>query len=133
MTVRRQSIESRLLHRFISTAILLPLLPAASISAQPAAAPAFTNTLMPLPATIVAKPGALRIDPSFSYTLKGDNGSRLSQAAVRFIARLEIRTGISLAKSPAPAPQQATLTIDVATPSEEAVPQPGEDESYSLD
>ena len=88
---------------------------------------------MPLPSTVEGKPGVLRIDPSFSYALHGDPGSRLSQAAVRLLDRLEMRTGISLAKTPAPQDSQAALTIDVLTPSDQAVPQPGEDESYTLD
>src|SRR5208337_4628841 len=51
----------------------------------------------------------------------------------RLVRRLEMRTGVSLAKSPVPAGQQPTLTIDVATASNQAVPQPDVDESYTLD
>jgi hexosaminidase len=108
---------------------------AASLSAQPshpAATPAFVNTLMPFPSTVESKPGALRIDSSFSYTLHGDSGPRLSDAALHLVSRIETRTGISLAKSPAAQGQQPTLAIDVATASTQAVPQPGEDESYAL-
>src|ERR1035437_8588757 len=101
--------------RFTQSAILAALLLPASISAQPSqsAAPSFVNTLMPLPSTLESKPGSLHIDPSFSYSLHGDSGPRLSDAAVRLLSRLETRTGISLAKSPAPEGSQPTLTIDV--------------------
>jgi hexosaminidase len=94
---------------------------------------AFVNTLMPLPSTVESMSGALPIDSTFSYALHGDRGPRLANAAIRFISRLETRTGISLAKSPAAASQQPTLAIDVATASEQAFPQPGVDESYTLD
>ncbi len=88
---------------------------------------------MPLPTTLQAKSGVLRIDPSFSYALHGDPGQRLSDAAVRLVTRLETRTGVSLTKSPVPAGQSATLTVDVASASTQAVPEFGEDESYTLD
>ncbi|MGH9594316.1 MAG: glycoside hydrolase family 20 zincin-like fold domain-containing protein, partial [Bryobacteraceae bacterium] len=88
---------------------------------------------MPLPATVESKPGALRIEPSFSYALHGNSGSRLSNAAVRLISRIEMRTGVTLAKIPAGQGSEATLTIDVATASSDTVPQPAEDESYTLD
>src|SRR5665213_1084799 len=118
--------------RFTQSAILaaLLLLPA-SISAQPsqAAAPGFVNTLMPLPSTLKCKPRSLHIDRSFSYSLHGDSGPRLSDAAVRLLSRLETSTGISLAKSPAPQGRQPTL----ATVSTQAVPQLDVDESYTLD
>ena len=121
--------------RFTQSAIIAAFLLAASISAQPSqsAAPGFVNTLMPLPFTLESKPGALHVEPSFSYTLHGDSGPRLSDATVRLISRLETRTGISLAKSPAPEGSQPTFTIDAATASTQAVPQLDVDESYTLD
>jgi hexosaminidase len=131
MTVRPQPSVIRIAQSHILAAVLFSLL-AASASAQ-TTVPAFVNNLMPLPATVQSKPGALHIAPSFSYTLHGNTGARLSNAAVRLITRLEMRSGVSLAKSPAPADQQATLTIDVATASDQAVPQPGVDETYTLD
>ncbi|HUV70414.1 MAG TPA: family 20 glycosylhydrolase [Terracidiphilus sp.] len=136
MTAHLQSFGTRLVRLCVSAAFVLPLFLAASIHAQPsspAAAPAFINTLMPLPATVESKPGALRIEPSFSYALHGNSGSRLSNAAVRLISRIEMRTGVTLAKSPAGQGSDATLTVDVATASSNTVPQPGEDESYTLD
>lgn len=107
------------------------LLLTAGASAQPAA-PVFVNTLMPLPTVVEDRPGTLRVDSSFSYTLHGDTGARLQSAATRLMRRLEFRTGVALAKSPAATGQQATLTIDVATSSEQSVPLPDVDESYSL-
>lgn len=115
--------------------ILATCLFAASLPAQPIkpASSAFINTLMPLPAAFESKPGTLGIDNKFSYALHGDSGPRLAAAAVRLISRLETRTGIQLTKSPASATQQPTLAIDVDTASNQAAPQPGEDESYTLD
>jgi hexosaminidase len=134
MTARPQLSVIRIAQSCILNVIALSLL-AASVSAQPSppAAPGFVNTLMPLPSTVESKPGALRIDPSFSYGLHGDSGPRLSHAALRLLSRLETRTGISLAKSPPPEGIQPTLTVDVATASTQAVPQPEVDESYTLD
>ena len=131
MNARPQPSLIRIAQSCILTAIFLSL-HAASASAQ-TVAPTFVNTLMPLPATLQSKPGALHIDPSFSYALHGDSGSRLRDAAERFVRHLEMRTGGSLSKSPAPAAQQPTLTIDVATASNQAVPLPDVDETYTLD
>jgi hexosaminidase len=134
MTARLQALGIRLLHLYISTAVFLPLLNAPQITAQPShAAPAFVNTLMPLPTKFEVKPGVLRVDTSFSYVLNGDAGPRLSDAATRLINRLETRTGVPLMKLPVPTGQTATLTVDVATASTQPVPEFGEDESYTLD
>ena len=133
--VRPSPNKSRLMQLFILSA----LLPAASVAAQPAPPPGntFVNTLMPLPSTLQVRSGSLHIDPSFSYTLHGDSGPRLANAAIRLLTRIESRTGISLATAPAPESNQPdpapTLAIEVATASTEAVPQPDEDESYTLD
>jgi hexosaminidase len=134
MTACPQPIVSCIAQSCLLPVFVLSLL-AAPVGAQPSQppAPAFVNTLMPLPSTLESKPGTLRIDPSFSYTLHGDAGPRLGDAAVRFIRRLETRTGVSLAKSPAATGQQPTLTVDVATATEDPVPQPDIDETYTLD
>ncbi len=91
----------------------------------------FVNTLMPLPASLTAKSGSLALDKSFSYAIHGDSGARLSQAAVRFISRLEMRTGVQIARTAAAS--GATLTIDVATPASSPYPNIDQDESYTLD
>ena len=93
----------------------------------------FVNTLMPEPARLEPKPGVLPIDPSFSYTLHADSGDRISQAATRFISRLERRTGVSLARDPVPTGKPAVLALEIAQASLPDLPQPGEDESYRLD
>ncbi|MDR3741241.1 MAG: family 20 glycosylhydrolase [Terracidiphilus sp.] len=111
----------------ILTATFLSLL-AASSHAQSI----FINTLMPQPSTLDARPSALPINSSFSYSLPTNSNPRLDGAAIRLIGRLETRTGISLAKLPAPAGEQPTLTIDVATITP-VVPQPNVDETYTLD
>ncbi|HEV2485940.1 MAG TPA: beta-N-acetylhexosaminidase [Terracidiphilus sp.] len=136
MTARLRYFGTRLAHLRIPAAFVLSFLLAASVTAQPsppATAPGFVNTLMPLPSTLEIKPGALHIDTSFSYTLHGDSGPRLSEAAVHFLSRLETRTGVSLAKSPAAEGSQPTLAVNVSTASTQAVPQPDVDESYTLD
>jgi hexosaminidase len=144
MTARLQPLGIRLIQLCIPAALILPILIAVQIPAQPSphAAPAFVNTLMPLPTKFETRPGALRVDSAFSYVLNGDAGARLSDAATRLINRLETRTGVPLMKLPVPAGQSATLTVDVmaapaqaaaATASAQPVPQFGEDESYTLD
>ena len=124
MTARPQSFLSLFAQFCILAAIIFSLFSTSGHAQQPA--PVFINTLMPLPATLESKPGALAIDNKFSYALHGDSGPRLADAAIRLITRLETRTGIQLEKSPAPATQQPTLAIDVATASTQAVPQPGD-------
>lgn len=99
----------------------------------PGAVGSFANTLMPLPASVAGKPGHLRIDSSFSFVLNPNAGPFVREAALRMLDRLEMRTGLSLAESPAPAGQHATLSIDVVTRPEESVPTLGQDESYTLD
>lgn len=124
---------SRCVRINVLSAILLSLLFATVAEAQPAPAVALVNTLMPLPSTVEARSGALRIDNTFSYTLHGTVGPRLSGAAIRLIARLENRTGVSLAATPTADSQPATLTVSVTTLTDQAVPQPNVDESYTLD
>lgn len=131
MTVRPQSSVFCITQSSIFAAIFFSFL-ATSISAQ-TAEPAFVNTLMPPPASLQSKAGALQISPSFSYVLRGDSGARLRDGALRFVRRLEIRSGVSLAELPTPKGQQAKLTIDVASASNQGVPQPDVDESYTVD
>ncbi len=87
--------------------------------------------LMPLPASLTQKSGSLAIDKSFSYAIHGDSGSRLAQAAIRFVSRLEMHTGVQLAR--AAATSGGTLNIDIATPSSGLYPTIDQDESYTLD
>ncbi len=129
MTSLPRSIHPSLACLRISAAVVLSLLLAVPVLAQSS----FVNTLMPLPSKVEARPGALHIDSGFTYTLQGDRGQRVSDAAARFIGHLEMRTGVSLASAAAPEGKSAVFTINVATKSLQAVPQPNEDESYTLD
>jgi len=87
---------------------------------------------MPLPAKVVTQPGALSLSPAFSYTLGANNGARLNQAAQRLIGRMELRTGIQLAKAPVSGAATLTISVPVAS-TPETVPQPNMEESYTLD
>jgi hexosaminidase len=124
------------MHLHCLAVLVLALLTVAPGCAQQAAANTgggFVNMLMPLPSTIESKAGSLRITGSFSYTVQGKGGALVSEGVVRLLNRLEMRTGISLAKEPAAAGQDATLTVDVANALGAAVPMLGDDESYTLD
>jgi hexosaminidase len=103
---------------------------AAQTSPQPAGS---LSTLMPLPATLKARDGLLPIDGSFSYVLSGDTGPRVSHAALRLIQRMEMRTGVSISELPAAQGAETSLSVGIATVSTANVPQPGVDESYTLD
>ena len=118
-------------HGALSLAFAVSIFPLALTAQSPAADSGFINTLMPLPASLTAKTGSLHIDNSFSYALAGNSGTRLSQGALRFISRLEMRTGAQLTRTAAAA--NATLAIDVASATSSVVPALGEDESYTLD
>jgi hexosaminidase len=106
-----------------------------ALAQSPAANTGFVNTLMPLPASLTAKSGSVRVDSSFSYAIHGNSGARLSQGALRFINRLEMHTGVEIAHAPAAAGATLApvLTIDVDTATSSPVPTLGEDESYTLD
>jgi hexosaminidase len=117
----------------IAAALVLSLPPPSPLRAQqPASASVvFDNTLMPLPTSLSAKPGGLALDNSFTYDIRGKSGARLSQAVVRFIRRLEMRTGVQITTVPSTA--NATLDLNVHTAESDAGPTLGEDESYTLD
>jgi hexosaminidase len=115
------------------TLALLTVVPICAQQAGAAAGNGFVNTLMPLPSTVEGKAGNLRISGSFSYAVQGKGGALVSDGAVRLLDRLQMRTGVSLAKEPAAEGQDATLKIDVAEATKGAVPALGDDESYTLD
>jgi hexosaminidase len=122
------------MHLRCLAALFFSLLGVAPGCAQQAAAGSgFVNTLMPLPSTVESKAGSLPITASFSYTVQGKGGALVGDGVVRLLARLEMRTGLSLAKDPGAAGQDATLTVDVANTLSSAVPMLGDDESYTLD
>lgn len=86
--------------------------------------------LMPLPASMVAHDGLLRVDSSFSIQMAGYREARLDRAADRLVHHLTQQTGISFFRD-APG-QHAQLTVHTAGASK-PVQQLGEDESYQLD
>ena len=114
-------------------AAVLSLSLAAPLTAQPSASSSFVNTLMPQPASLSVETGSLPLGPGFSYALSGNNSARLTQAAVRFIRRLETNTGVQMRLAPAAKPGDATLLIDVRSAASDPIPLPDEDESYTLD
>jgi hexosaminidase len=86
-------------------------------------------SLMPLPASLEARPGAFRLGVSFAAAVAGDPGPRLSPACVRALRRLAGRTGIFFTKD-FTSPDRAGLLIRVRRPGRLVL---GEDESYSLE
>lgn len=104
-------------------------------NAVQAAAPAgaFVNTLMPQPKALTAKSGGVTVSSSFRYALQGNQGQRVSQAALRFVRQLEMRTGVQIELAPAADATGATLTIDVRDAHSAPYPALGMDESYTLD
>jgi hexosaminidase len=133
MTAQLFRIARSSAHRTAQMLALAALFSPLAPLAQTPSSPGFVNTLMPLPASLTAKSGSLPIDSAFSYTLQGNTGSRLSQGAIRFISRLEMRTGVQLAHAAAASGSTPTLAIDVATAASSPYPTLGEDESYTLD
>lgn len=111
----------------LSLAVVVPAM------AQSFPSPTFKNTLMPQPASLTTKVGNLPIGATFSYAIHGNNGTRLSQAAVRFIKHLEMYTGVEMALESRANSASATLTIDVRSGASDDFPTPHEDESYTLD
>ena len=118
-------------HGALSLAFAVPLIPFSLAAQSSPAGAGFVNTLMPLPTSLTAKPGSLRIDNSFSYAFQRNSGDRLSQGVLRFIYRLEMRTGIQIAHTAAAS--NATFTVDVASTTSGTVPALNDDESYTLD
>jgi hypothetical protein len=85
----------------------------------------FVNTLMPHPTSITDNAVSFPSESSFSYTLHGNSGADLSNAAVRLMHRLEMRSGIQMPRTPAASNADASLVIQVLTSSTAAVPSPG--------
>jgi len=87
--------------------------------------------LMPLPSSVQAGTGALRIDSLFSVELTGYTEPRLDRAVERFRTQLSRETGIPLSAKSSD-PTKATLVIHTDHSSKPAQ-QLGEDESYELE
>lgn len=86
--------------------------------------------LMPLPANIQFGDGQLAVTPKFSVAISGHRDSLIDQAIERFAAHLSRLTGMRIAHMPLDN-SKATLVLEAQT-SSDAVPQLGEDESYTL-
>lgn len=87
--------------------------------------------LMPMPASVQAGTGSLRVDPSFSVALTGHTEPRLERGAERFLQQLARQTALPLSLKPAKT-AQATLMIHTDHASKE-IQEVGEEESYSLE
>jgi len=87
--------------------------------------------LMPMPASVQAGTGSLRVDSSFSVALTGHTEPRLERAVERFLQQLARQTALPLSLKPAKT-AQATLIIRTGHASKE-IQEVGEDESYVLE
>ena len=112
---------------------LLAAVGLASVAAMAEQPGGFVNTLMPLPVKVESGAGSLKIESALRYAVTGKAGGLAQAATVRFLKRLQMRTGVELLLDPAQAGTDAGLTIDVATATVGAVPKLGVDESYTLD
>ncbi len=107
---------------FLLCAVLIPKRTGAQ---QPAL------NLMPLPASVQAGAGSLRVDSTFSAALTGHTEPRLERGVGRFLQQLARQTALLLSLKPAKS-AQATLVIHTDHPSKE-IQEVGEDESYVLE
>src|SRR5213082_325456 len=101
------------------------LLPKSAGAQQPAL------NLLPVPASVQAGTGSLRVDSSFSVALTGHTEPRLERAVERFLQQLARQTALPLNLKPAKSPQ-ATLVVHTDHASRE-IQEVGEDESYILE
>ena len=105
------------------------LIVALSLVAAMAAAAEPELKLMPWPAKVERKPGALRIDGSFRAGFTGRSSPLLERAALRMVAQLSRETGVPMTRKLA---ASATLTIQCADPADKP-DKVGDNESYTLD
>jgi hexosaminidase len=110
--------------------LLLPIL-AFAADQSGTNAPSTIN-VMPLPASVLMRPGKLKLDTSFAITTSGYTDARLQAAILRMQQRLKGRTGIALPLGVAPIGTAAVVTITVKQGGA-AYPKLGEDESYGLE
>lgn len=113
--------------RFELSTLILPWLLAIAPFGQAQA----QVTLMPTPAEVRLTNGRLIIDHSFSVGIPR-NDPRLSAAADLFLNNLARQTGLQRLGLKVSGDSNATLVVQVEHPST-ALPQLGEDESYSLE
>ncbi len=98
---------------------------------QPASHQAARLNLMPVPAELVPAEGKFRIDETLRTALAGYSEPRLKRAQIRFLVRLQERTGIRLLMDQHADAEHAQLVMHCAGPGE-AVQSAHADESYSL-
>ena len=100
------------------------LLPTMTAAQQPAL------NLIPVPASVQAGSGSLRVDPSFSVALTAYSEPRLDRSVERFLRQLARQTALPLPLKATRGPK-ATLVIQTEHAGKE-VQEVGEDESYVL-
>jgi len=105
-------------------ALLVFVAPAA---AQDARGVAGDLALLPVPATVVVHEGALAVDEGFTVALEGVRDPIVTRAVVRFLGRLQARTGLPVRPTPLPA-GKGTLQVRCGLASRESA-----DERYTLD
>jgi hexosaminidase len=98
---------------------------------KPTGAPQPARNLIPVPSSVQAGKGSLRVDSSFSVALAGYTEPRLELGVERFLQQLASQTSIPLNLKPAQS-GRATLVIRTDHASRE-IQEVGEDESYSLE
>jgi len=125
-----QSFVQDFVHYFAWRGFLLILLCALLIS-KPASGQQPAWNLMPMPSSVQAATGRLRLDSSFSAALTGYTEPRLERGVERFLQQLARQTAIPLNSKPAKS-GQATLIVRTDHSSKE-IQEVGEDESYSLE
>jgi hexosaminidase len=87
--------------------------------------------LIPVPASVQAGSGSLRVDSSFSAALAGYSEPRLDRSVERFLRQLARQTALPIALKATKGPK-ASLLIQTEHASKE-VQEVGEDESYVLE
>ena len=110
--------------------ILMPLFVFAE--AEPGTSGTSAINVIPMPASINASAGKLRMYLPFTIGTSGFTDARLERAIVRMQHRLRRRTGLALPLGLAPTGTPPTLTITVKEAGPE-YPKFGEDESYTLE
>src|SRR2546422_4524373 len=90
-----------------------------------------TFNLMPVPASVQAGSGHLRVDSSFSVAITGHREPRLDRAVERFMRQLARQTALPVSGKPVKT-DKATLVIHTDRASKE-IQEVGEDESYVLE
>jgi hexosaminidase len=86
--------------------------------------------LMPMPATVKAGDGLLKIEPTFHVTFSGFHEARLDRAGQRFMIQLHRRTGVVFSHAATSSGPALAITTDHES---KTIQELGEDESYSLE